>query len=203
MTRRLLSSFLSGAVGPSCACLLPALLIWIDIAVLNLGCDEVGVVELTQSVCLLTIVVLLAIATFRRGDLRGGLVLVTALFLDMLIRENDGFLDELSHGCWVYPVTAVTVVAVGCAWRWRQTFFAGLMRLRTARSFPVLAIGFFTLTVYSRIFGMKAIWRTVVGCDDYRPAKHVAEEGVELLAYFLLLYWVIGFFREVMCEKRT
>jgi hypothetical protein len=33
-------------------------------------------------------------------------------------------------------------------------------------------------------------------CDEanFRAAKHVAEEGIELLAYAILLYWAISYF---------
>ena len=202
MMRKFLLHCLSGATGPLLACSVPALLVYLDVADLGLNCDELGIVEIAQCACLLTIVILISTAAVRRPDLRGGLILVTGLFLDMLIRENDGLLDGIRHGCWIYPAILTTILAVWCAWRRRKTVLPGLMLIRDGRTFPILAFGFFALVGYSRIFGMKAIWRIVVGMDDYRPAKHVAEEGVELFAYFLLLYWAVCFFRELTDERR-
>ena len=202
MIKRFILCCLSGIVGPLLACLVPALLVYLDMAVFGLNCDELGIVEIAQSACLLTIVILISTAAVRRPDVRGGLILLIGLFLDMLIRENDGFLDDIRHGCWIYPVVLTTILAVRCAWRQRKTVLPGLTLLRDGRTFPILALGFFALVGYSRIFGMKAIWQIVVGVDDYRPAKHVAEEGVELFAYFLLLYWAVCFFRELTDERR-
>lgn len=197
MIRKFLLHCLSGAVGPLLTCSVPALLVYLDVAVFGLNCDELGIVEIAQCICLLTIVILISTAAVRRPDVRGGLILLIGFFLDMLIRENDGFLDDIRHGCWIYPAILTAILAIWSAWRRRGTVLPGLMLIRDGRAFPILALGFFTLVVYSRIFGMKAIWRIVVGMDDYRLAKHVAEEGVELFAYFLLLYWAVCFFREL------
>ena len=93
---------------------LPAVLVIFDIAVFDLDCDERGVVEVAQALMLLTIFALMTVAAFRRPDLRGGLVLIAGFFLDMLIRENDGFLDRIRHGCWVYPaLLAVIFLMIG------------------------------------------------------------------------------------------
>lgn len=179
---------------------LPAVLVIFDIAVFDLDCDERGVVEVAQALMLLTIFALMTVAAFRRPDLRGGLVLIAGFFLDMFIRENDGFLDRIRHGCWIYPALLAAAVAILIAVRYRDRVIPAFARLFADRSFPLLPVGMFVVIGFSRIFGMKQIWKVVVGVDDFRPAKHVAEEGLELLGYSILLLWAVGFFRTLSAD---
>ena len=66
--------------------LVPAVLVYLHVAVFKMNCNEAGIVEFTQSASLLAIATLLAVAAFQNPGLRGGLVLATGFFLTMFVR---------------------------------------------------------------------------------------------------------------------
>lgn len=187
------------------ACLLPALLIYLDVVIFDHDCSEGSVVEMAQSLSVLVVVVVMAAIVRRRPDLRGGAWLALGFFIDVFIREQDAFLDEFHHGFWIWPTLAVAVIAACMAFRCRATLAAFFVKIRTSRHFNLLALGLSVLLIFSRIFGNKVIWRAVVGNDNYRVAKHVAEEGTELVGYALLVLWAIGFCRECLsgCSRNS
>lgn len=192
---------LGGMIPALLTCAVPSVLVYLDVAVFKMECDELGIVELGQSVMLFAIVILMALAVRRRADLRGGLVLACAFFLDMLLREQDQIFELwLPHGAWTVPVALVTVAAFAYASLRRESVWAFIGHVRENRHFSLFALGFFAVVGYSRIFGIKDIWRIAVGMDDFRVAKHVAEEGVELFGYTILLYWAIWYFHDLRKE---
>ena len=185
------------------ACAIPALLVLLDVSVFKFCCNEAGIVEPVQALCLLAISVLLAIAAKRFPDFRGGFLLAAGFFLVLCIRENDQWLDNIRHGFWLYPALLVTALACALAARSPKTILPGVLRILRDGLSSILAIGFFVTVGFSRMFGMKPIWREAVGLDDYRVAKHVAEEGTELLGYALMLTWAILFVRGLFRKHRS
>lgn len=183
-------------------CLASALLIYLDVVIFGRDCSEGGVVEMAQALFALVLIVTMTVIVRHRPDLRGGTWLALGFFLDVFIREQDAFLDDICHGFWIWPAIIVVVFAICMAFRHRETLVAFFAQIRTSRHFNLLALGMSVLLIFSRIFGNKVIWRAVVGNDDYRVAKHVAEEGVELIGYAILVLWAIGFCRECICTGR-
>lgn len=184
------------------ACAVPALLVLLDVAVFKFCCNEAGIVEPVQAVCLLLIAVLLSFAAVRFPSFRGGFLLASGFFLTLCVRENDQWLDLVRHGFWIYPAMLIAVVFCALAARSRQTIWPGILRIVRCELSSVLAIGFFITVGFSRMFGMKPVWREAVGLDDYRVAKHVAEEGTELLGYAIMLTWAILFVRALVRDRR-
>ncbi len=124
-------------------------------------------------------------------------------FLVLCIRENDKWLDLVWHGFWLYPALLVTALACALAARSPKTILPGIWRIIQDDLSSILATGFFITVGFSRMFGMKPIWREAVGMDEYRVAKHVAEEGTELLGYALMLAWAILFVCNLVRENRA
>ncbi|CAH0492334.1 unnamed protein product [Peronospora farinosa] len=60
-----------------------------------------------------------------------------------------------------------------------------LARLLQHRSWPVMASGFLVVLVFSRLFGIHALWQHLMLGDYNRVVKNMAEEGTELLGYGL------------------
>ena len=193
---------LLSAVALAAACAIPALLVLLDVSVFKFCCNEAGIVEPVQALCLLAISVLLAVAARRFPDFRGGFLLAAGFFLVLCIRENDQWLDFVWHGFWLYPALLVTALACALAAHSPKTILPGIWRIIQDELSSILAIGFFVTVGFSRMFGMKPIWREAVGLDDYRVAKHVAEEGSELLGYALMLTWAILFVCDLVRENR-
>lgn len=187
---------LNGLVPAAAICTIPAILIWLDTAVFGMDCRETGIVETAQSLVLLTTVTLLSILIKVAKDLRGGLILATGFFSTLLIREQDAFFDVVYHGFWVVPALVVTAVALIYAWRYRNTIRDGLMDVRNNHHFAALTLGLFLLLGYSRVFGNKMIWKTIC-TNEFFSAKHAAEEGTELVAYAIIMYWAICYFLDL------
>ena len=194
---------LLSAVVLAAACAIPALLVLLDVSVFKFCCNEAGIVEPVQALCLLAISVLLAVAARRFPDFRGGFLLAAGFFLVLCIRENDQWLDFVWHGFWLYPALLVTALACALAARSSKTILPGIWRIIQDDLSSILAIGFFITVGFARMFGMKPIWREAVGMDEYRVAKHVAEEGTELLGYALMLTWAILFVCNLVRENRA
>lgn len=199
-----LGGILSGLVPAALVSGVSAGLVMLDIAVFKMECDELGIVELSQSLILASIVVIMCVSAVKHRDLRGGFVLSAGLFLDMFIREQDQVLEMwLPHGVWIYPVILMTVLACGFAAKRPETVRNFLVYVRESRRFQLLAVGFLIVIGFARVFGMKPIWQTIAGMDDFRVAKHVAEEGAELLGYTIILYWAILFHRDLASAKSS
>lgn len=190
---------LNGLVPAAAICTIPAVLIWLDTAVFGFDCRETGIVETAQTLVLLMTVILLSILIKIAKPLRGGLILATGFFLTLLIREQDAFLDMVYHGFWVVPALVVTAIALVYAWKYRHSIRDGLMHIRNNHHFAALTLGLFLLLGYSRVFGNKMIWRTICTTEFY-PAKHAAEEGTELVAYAIIMYWAICYFLD-LCKQ--
>jgi len=60
-----------------------------------------------------------------------------------------------------------------------------LANLLLHRSWPVMASGFLVVLVFSRLFGVHALWQHLMLGDYNRVVKNMAEEGTELLGYSL------------------
>jgi hypothetical protein len=156
--------------------------------------NEFGPVQVAQSLFLLTGVVLLYLK-FRRSSQHRELSLCMMLFFAiLLIRENDQTLELfLPHGSWVYFAAAVFVVLGACFWRDRTAVVSQLGLYSRSLAFGIMLSGM-TVLLFSRLFGRRSFWASLMGDDFMRPVKSAAEEGVELLALGLILVAIIEFF---------
>ena len=189
-----LGRVVAGLAPVALVCVVPAVLVLLDVAVFGMGCDELGLVEVSQALALLAIVAMMSVSARRRPGMRGGFVLAAGLFLCMFFREQDQVFEIfLPHGFWIYPVIATAAFACLYACRRPESVRDFLVAVRESRHFSVLALGFLAVVGFSRVIGMKPIWQAVVGMDDFRIAKRVAEEGVELFGYAVLVYWAVLF----------
>ena len=201
MIRRLLS--LAAALLPAAAATLAAgAAVCVDVMVMRTACAESSLVETVQLAFLLASGTLAACAAVRRPELRGGFALVAGFFFAMAVREMDGMLDKISHGCWVYPAVAVTAAAALAAVRCRRTVLPALERIRGDRGFQMLAVGLFAVLGFSRIVGYKGIWRAAGEYAHMHMAKRMAEESVELFGYSLILCWAVTFFSGLLSGRK-
>jgi len=182
-------------------CLAAGVAVCVDVIALRTGCAESALVELSQLVCLLSTGSLAACAAVRCPRLRGGFVLISGLFFSMAMREMDWALDNIAHGCWVYPAVAIATVAIAVAVRRPGSTLAGLERVRAERNFQLLAVGLFAVFALSRILGYKGLWMAAGNFGYLRIAKRIAEESMELFGYLLILCWAIIFFARYVCPS--
>ena len=189
---------------------LPTVLFFVD-ARSGRGVAENGYVESTQVASLVLSALLLGAAAKRSALRRDGLA-TALLFIalgvgGMAIRELDGFFDKLLfHGAWKIVVLPIALGIVVLIARQRRRWIDSLAALLDTHVGMLLEIFVLTLLVFSRTFGIKALWETLFSqttnlhlmADQVpyaaRAAKNVAEEVTELFAYMELLtasFWAL------------
>lgn len=154
---------------------------------LNRGFSETGLIELSQSVMLAATAGLYALEAVRRPALRRAMVLVAGFFGCMLIREQDYFLDFISHGCWLWPALALAFGCIAYACTDLRRTIAGLERFVRWKYFPILLIGLVIVLAYSRLFGSSYGWKLLLGDRFVYSMKAGVEESSELLGYLFIL----------------
>lgn len=159
--------------------------VYIDVAWMNDALHETSFTETTQEIMLATIAALFFIAARRRPAQRGALTLVAGFYSCMLIRELDFVFDAIQHGSWIWFALAVTAGCLAVALRTPKKTLHALASLLQHRSWPVMASGFLVVLVFSRLFGIHALWQHLMLGDYNRVVKNMAEEGTELLGYGL------------------
>ena len=148
---------------------------------------ELGPTELCQTILLLASTLLFFSEAFRSPEMRRALVLTGGLVGCMLIREQDYFLDMLSHGCWKWPAFALALACLTYAATNLRDTITSLAKLIHWRHFPLLLAGLVIVLAYSRLFGTGALWKTLLPEGDWRIAKNAIEESSELLGYALIV----------------
>ena len=125
----------------------------------------------------------------KKHDKSRGLWLILAtLFLLMLIREQDHYLDAVYHGFWKLPASIVFIVGLAAIYSNKGTIIPPLLHHYQNHRFTYIFIGLFLLVIFSRVFGSGFIWRELMGSDYSIIYKSVIQEGLELLGYCLILF---------------
>ncbi|PKF49105.1 hypothetical protein [Enterovibrio nigricans] len=168
---------------------LPVLVVQIDIGVLHNGLSEQSLTEYLENVLLVSTIACYVYIAVKNPSFRHFGMLVAGFFLCLFIRELDKWFDDnFWHGFWVYPAALVAATALIYALADRQACLSSFTRFVKSRNFTFLCLGLSILLVFSRLFGMGALWHDILTDGYVRTAKNVAEEGSELLAYFLIFY---------------
>lgn len=115
---------------------------------------------------------------------RGFRILADGLFACLLMRELDGLFDPISHSAWCWPFSLIGLVCVWKAFKPGEgkSFFEALATFTREPMFGSMATGLGVL-IFSRIFGMVALWHIILSDGYARLAKTTVEEGIELLTY--------------------
>lgn len=115
-------------------------------------------------------------------------VLLAGFALIALIREMDSFLDHnVFDGAWQVLALISVATVLTMTWRYRNALPGALDVFLNHWTFGIVLSGFLTTFVFSRMFGRKVFWKAVMSEHYIRSVKNVAEEGVELLGYALIL----------------
>lgn len=170
----------------------------LDVLVLKCACSETGLMEWCQFAAIMMAGCVMLAAAIRDKEGRAGVLLASAFFFDMAIREQDWLCDKLFHGCWVVPVAIITVLVLLNAWRRREEALKGLEALGKSPDFGELMIAILIIIGFSRMLGYKAIWRELTDGPYLPLAKRFVEEASELLGYLLVLNWTVKWF----CRRR-
>lgn len=154
--------------------------------------SESGLTEYMQSSLLALSSLLLTYAYLRLPCVRHVALLMLALLVASLIREQDAFLDHfVFDGAWQVLVTLVVLPSLFMTLRHRQAFVREFARYADSFSFGLFAAGFLCTYVFSRLYGRSAFWEAIMQEQYLRDFKNTAEEVTELFGYLLLLFAVI------------
>ncbi|ODS10451.1 hypothetical protein [Vibrio scophthalmi] len=169
-------------------CLLVNVALRIDYVFLGNTLGEASVTEILELVMLAISSASFFLIAKQRPALKHAAVLIGAFFLVMFIRENDGWLDHISHGSWIYPALLTTIAAIIYAAKNGKQSFTQLAVILNTSSANLLIFGLIMLLVYSRLMGMGDFWKGVMSEHYIRDVKNIVEESTELLAYCIIAY---------------
>ncbi|MBO6003294.1 MAG: hypothetical protein J6P53_07360, partial [Mailhella sp.] len=137
--------------------------------------------ELMQSCVLALCALVFFVEAWRRPGMRRALILTGGLIGCMLIREQDLFLDAVSHGFWKWPASTLAAACILYALSAPSQILSSLARLTKMRGFPTLLAGAVIVLFFSRILGTGSLWKTLMPEGGWRLPKYAAEETSELL----------------------
>ncbi|WP_244967928.1 hypothetical protein ACNFJN_09725 [Xenorhabdus budapestensis] len=104
-----------------------------------------------------------------------------------LIRELDACFDKIFHGAWSWFAIPLAVVCIVYACTQRQKTLVGLVYFTRHQSYGMMVCGLLCVLVFSRLFGMGALWQGLMDEHFNRTVKNIVEEGCEMLGYVLCL----------------
>ncbi|MGH8417484.1 MAG: hypothetical protein ACRER8_09420 [Pseudomonas sp.] len=176
-------------------------MIWLDIAVFRTEILEISFTEIAQEVMLFGCALLFWMAP-GSVESRGFRILAGGFFACLLMRELDGLFDPISHSAWCWPFSLIALVCVGLAFKPanRSNTFVVLANFTRTPAFGALSTGLGVL-VFSRIFGMGALWHLILNEGYARLAKTAVEEGIELLTYGMWLAASVEYFLSQRAAK--
>ncbi|MEX0340107.1 MAG: hypothetical protein AB3N11_13830 [Arenibacterium sp.] len=167
------------------ALLLALVAIYADIRVLKNGMKETSLVEAAQAILILGSGIFFAVSARKDTEKRAYLAFVATLFLCMFVRENDAYLDVITHGFWRVPVLVILCIGALVFIPNRKTFGSAARLHAQDSSFWIMVIGILQLVVFSRLFGSSQLWSHVVS-QEVGTIKTVVQEGTELMGYALI-----------------
>ena len=165
---------------------------------------EYSAVELSSLVMLVVMALLYVHCAMVRGRWRGMCALLALMCTGALVREVDFLFDQYLPALgWQSLMSVVLIAMAVVGWRFRVALRDQIPRFAASHAFGILMAAFLTVAVFSRLFGMKGIWIDTLGPFYDRSAKNLAEEGVELLGYGLLLIGTIESVLWLRARRRT
>lgn len=165
-------------------------LVFTDVVIIGHGLSEISLTEIAQEVLLLLIALLIALGAWRHAESRGFFLLMAGFYGCMLIRELDGFLDNVQHGFWLWPTlflafTTITYVITCC----RDTVLVPMANFVDTKPYFYTMVGLIFVLVFSRVFGSRTLlWGPAMGPEYSGTFRNILQEGLELLGYVFIAY---------------
>jgi hypothetical protein len=142
--------------------------------------------EIFQEVILFFVVIGFFIAGRRSKELSPITNLMALVFIMSLIREFNNYIEF-----WFYVVLPFLLWFVFLLIKNFKKVLIAFEKFIELRSSGAFFLGFLITYLFSRLFGKTSLWMSLLGDSYSRTAKNMAEEGIELLGYSLILISVI------------
>ncbi|PHM29134.1 hypothetical protein Xbud_00579 [Xenorhabdus budapestensis] len=162
-------------------------MLFLDVNYLHNRVSEGSLTETFQELSLFIIASLLFHEAVHNLKLRASLILIAGFFSCLLIRELDACFDKIFHGAWSWFAIPLAVVCIVYACTQRQKPLVGLVYFTRHQSYGMMVCGLLCVLVFSRLFGMGALWQGLMDEHFNRTVKNMVEEGCEMLGYVLCL----------------
>ena len=141
----------------------------------------------------------MAVAAVRHREWRGGLALLSSLFLAAAMNELEAPLAWLFPGLDEPEIPAIAAfIAVGIvlAAANRGTTRQGLVAICHNRRFPLLVAGLCAVSFLPNLLSNRKLWEALAFADTSHATREVVEHIVESVGYLLLLAWSILFLKD-------
>ena len=180
-------------------------MIWLDVEVFHTEILEISFTEISQEIMLFICALLFWFSAGEPAQ-NGFKILAGGFFACLLMRELDGLFDPISHSAWCWPFSAIAIVCLVKSFnsKNRHNTFVTLSAFSRTSAFGTLSTGLGVL-VFSRLFGMGALWHAILGEGYARLAKTTVEEGIELLTYSMWLAGSVDYYwrQRLLATKRN
>lgn len=105
-----------------------------------------------------------------------------------LVREMDAWLEtHLFDKGWQFMALLILLPTMYLLIKNRKKFVKQFTKVSKTAYFKMLILGGLVLHVFSRLYGRKVIWKSLLGEKDYRRViKDASEESIELLGYLMI-----------------
>ena len=162
--------------------------------------SENSLTEYTQSIFLLAASIILFFI-YKRSQPRSYLALLLFAFTSAsFFREQDVYFENfIGQTSWFIPVLIVVITSFYLVIKNWGHFILQLDRYRNTFSAGLFTSGIITTYLFSRLFGRKVFWYTVMEDHYFRGVKNAAEECLELYGYLFILIAAIEF---LMAERK-
>ena len=193
-------SFYATAVGAAAL-----VIVWEGLHPTSASCfGERSIVEILQVVTLLLSICCAFLAGHQNPDYASLPHFFMGAATIAVIREFDFALDRyVFDGAWQILAFSVLARTLYRAWRHRLFFKEEVGRFVGRASFGVMASGFFTVFIFSRLLGQQILWQAIMGEGYMRVVKRAVEEGTELLGYVLICVGTMEYLRETLKTFRA
>ena len=165
-----------------------------------------NLIELGQEAFLLAAALIMMHTASKAKAFSGGLWLIAGFLMTLVIRELDAWFDIISHGFWVY-VTLIWLSFLAYVVKRSGfcTVLPGLSHFIGHKAYPLMCAGVACLLVYSRLYGMKALWALYSdsSCGSFYNVKSLSEESTELLAYMMIFFSAVFYAYDLMKKRKA
>jgi len=148
--------------------------------------SEISYIEFTQEILLLFIAILFWKTGTRTHPNRSFALLMSGFPALALCREFDFLCPSIFKGCWEISALMVVLSFGYLVYRYKDNFICDAAEFIKRPEFGILLCGFLTVFVFSRLFGCRILWESVMAGSYMRCIKNIAEEGLELLGYLFI-----------------
>ena len=141
----------------------------------------------------------MAVAAVRHREWRGGLALLSALFLAASMNELESLLRPL------FPdlnepelplIIAFIVVGIVLAVLHRGTTRPGLVAVYRNRRFPLLVVGLCAVSFLPNLASNRNVWELFAAADNSSAARETVEHVVEAVGNLSLFLWSFLFLKD-------